>query len=121
MQIVQRGALEPLLALTKSTDVEVQMEVLACLCNLSLCGCIGDQPKKFMDALDVETLISFLCSADTTYRLFAAVTLGNVAADETLQDEIVEGGASGTVGHSRQRCGFRDPTVHRLCFMQSYC
>ena len=20
-----------------------------------LCGCIGDQPKKFMDALDVET------------------------------------------------------------------
>ena len=60
VQIVQRGALEPLLALTKSTDVEVQMEVLACLCNLSLCGCIGDQPKKFMDALGCGNVDIFL-------------------------------------------------------------
>ena len=92
-EIVRRGGLEPLLALTSSQDVEVQMEVLATLCNLSLCGCIGNSPMQFLRSVDIETLISFLCSADTTYRLFAAVTLGNIASDRTLQEEVVEGEA----------------------------
>ena len=76
-----------------SEDVEVQQETLSCLCNLSLSGCIGDNPLEFIEAVDVHALVSFLCSADTTYRLFGAVTLGNVASDLTHHDEIMEGGA----------------------------
>ena len=64
-EIVRRGGLEPLLALTSSQDVEVQMEVLATLCNLSLCGCIGNSPMQFLRSVDIETLISFLCSASS--------------------------------------------------------
>ena len=41
---------------------------------------------QFLRSVDIETLISFLCSADTTYRLFAAVTLGNIASDRSLQE-----------------------------------
>ena len=90
---MRRGGLEPLLRLTKSEDVEVQMETLATLCNLSLCGCMGDNPLQFLKAVDVNALVSFLCSADTTYRLFGAVALGNIASDLTLQENIVAGGA----------------------------
>jgi hypothetical protein len=91
--IVRRGGLEPLLRLAKSDDVEVQMETLATLCNLSLCGCIGDNPLQFLKAVDINALVSFLCSADATYRLFGAVTLGNIASDLTLQEGVVSGGA----------------------------
>ena len=61
------------------------LEVLATLCNLSLCGCIGENPLQFLKAMQIESLVSFLCSADTTYRLFGAVTLGNIASDLGLQ------------------------------------
>ena len=69
------------------------METLACLCNLSLCGCIGENPLSFLDAVDVKNLIAFLCSADSTYRLFGAVTIGNIVSAIPLQDKIVSGGA----------------------------
>ena len=49
-------------------------------------------------------------------QIVCSVTLGNVAADETLQDEIVEGGALAPLV-TRQRCRSGDPTVHRLCFI----
>lgn len=68
-------------------------QVLAALCNLSLSGCIGQDPERFLKAVDVEQLISLLCSADVTYRLFGAVTLGNIASDINLQAPIVRGGA----------------------------
>jgi vacuolar protein 8 len=48
LDIIDAGALDPLLKLAKSDDVEVQLETLACLCNLSLCGCIGDSPLSFL-------------------------------------------------------------------------
>ncbi|CAN0584418.1 unnamed protein product, partial [Ectocarpus sp. 12 AP-2014] len=92
-QIVARGGLVPLLRLSSSDDVEIQMEVLAALCNLSLSGCIGQDPARFLKAVDVGNLVSFLCSADVTYRLFGAVTLGNIASDVNLQAPIVRGGA----------------------------
>ena len=57
VQIVQRGALEPPTRSTKSTDVEVQMEVLACLCNHEFVWLHWRPTEKFMDALDVETHI----------------------------------------------------------------
>merc|ERR1719162_1884921 len=92
-EIVTRGGIPPLLALTHSEDVEVQQECLSCLCNLSLSGCVGDNPLEFVEAIDVHSLVSFLCSADTTYRLFGAVVLGNIASDLSHHEEIIEGGA----------------------------
>lgn len=68
-------------------------QVLAALCNLSLSGCIGRDPTRFLKAVEVRNLVSFLCSADVTYRLFGAVTLGNIASDVDLQSSIVRGGA----------------------------
>lgn len=70
-----------------------EIQVLAALCNLSLSGCIGQDPARFLKAVDVGNLVSFLCSADVTYRLFGAVTLGNIASDVSLQAPIVRGGA----------------------------
>ena len=61
------------------------METLAALCNLSLCGCIGDSPLSFLNAVDMASLVAFLCSADSTYRLFGAVTIGNIASNLHLQ------------------------------------
>lgn len=108
-EIIRRGVLDPLLQLTASGDVEIQIEVLATLCNLSLSGCISKHPEKFLRACDLDTLIAFLCSADTTYRLFAAVTLGNVAADDSLQSSLAPALAPlVTIGNSAdletQRC-----------------
>lgn len=88
MDIMEQGGLEPLLKLSKSDDVEVQMETLACLCNLSLCGCIGDNPLYFLDAVKIQNLVAFLCSADSTYRLFGAVAIGNIMSALPLQDEV---------------------------------
>jgi hypothetical protein len=76
LQILSNHALEPLLELTRSDDVEVQMETLSCLCNLSLSGCVGDNPSSFLNSCQMQTLIAFLCSADSTYRLFGALTIG---------------------------------------------
>ena len=95
LDIIQNNALLPLLKLSKSDDVEVQMETLACLCNLSLCGCIGDNPLSFLDAMTVQNLVSFLCSADSTYRLFGAVAIGNIVSALPLQDVVMSGGALG--------------------------
>ena len=67
-------------------------QVLAALCNLSLSGCIAKDPERFLKAVNVTNLVSFLCSADVTYRLFGAVTLGNIASDVNLQAEMVRGG-----------------------------
>ena len=93
LDIVDSNAIDPLLILAKSNDVEVQMETLATLCNLSLCGCIGDNPLSFLDAVNVKNLVAFLCSADSTYRLFGAVTIGNIVSSVPLQDQVIEGGA----------------------------
>ena len=111
LDIIECGALDPLLKLTSSDDVEVQMETLAALCNLSLCGCIGDNPLSFLDAVKVKNLVAFLCSADSTYRVFGAVAIGNIASMLPLQEDIVGGGAlsplvavSNTADLETQRC-----------------
>ena len=95
VDIVEMNALPDILRLAKSDEVELQMESLACLCNLSLCGCIGDNPLAFLDACNIKNLVSYLCSADATFRLFGAVTLGNIASTIALQDSVVDGGALG--------------------------
>ena len=53
--------------------MEVQQEVLSCLCNLSLSGCISAEHSQFIAAVDVRSLI-ILCS-EYNYRLFGAITL----------------------------------------------
>ncbi|KAJ1441742.1 hypothetical protein B484DRAFT_390552, partial [Ochromonadaceae sp. CCMP2298] len=45
------------------------------------------------DACDIKSLVAYLCSADATFRLFGAVTIGNIASSLSLQGEIIEGGA----------------------------
>ena len=123
---IELGAIDPLLlTLTQSPDVEIQMEALACLCNLSLSGCIGDNSLSCLDAVDVQHLVSsciaFLCSADATYRLFGAVALGSVVASVGLLDPVLAGGRSLTplaaVADSAGRR--RDTALHRLCTLQS--
>jgi Armadillo/beta-catenin-like repeat len=93
VDFVTRGGLTPLLKLTRSNDVELQLEVLAALCNLSLSGCVGANPLAFLNAVDAQSLVSFLCSADVTYRLFGAVTLGNIAAHDQLRTPLAAAGA----------------------------
>ena len=87
--IVSSGGLDPLLFLSNDDDPELQQEVLATLCNLSLSGCIGENTEKFATATPVRGLVSFLCSADSTLRLYGAVTIGNLAAEERHQENIV--------------------------------
>lgn len=93
LDLLELNILQPLLILSKSSDLDIQMEALACLCNMSLCGCIGEDPNGFLDAITVRNLIAFLCSADTTYRLFGAVAIGNIASSQPLQQSLLNGGA----------------------------
>ena len=90
VEIVRKGGVEGLLQLATSNDVEVQQEVLSTLCNLSLSGCIGQKHLEFIQATNVNQLVKFLCSADTTYRLFGAVTLGNLASHNEHHGAIME-------------------------------
>lgn len=93
LEMMQCDVIPLLLPLAKAEDVNLQMECLACLCNLSLCGCIGQNPLSFLDVLSVQQLVAFLCTADNTFRLFGAVTLGNISSNVDLQDNIVRSGA----------------------------
>ncbi len=90
--LVKQGALPSLLRLAQSSDIHIQSEVLGCLCNLSLSGCIGDDPTAFLQAINTQNLITFLCSADVTCQLFGAVTLGNIASEQALQEPLISGG-----------------------------
>ena len=49
-----------------------------------------DNPLSFLDAVNVKNLVAFLCSADSTYRLFGAVTIGNIVSSVPLQDQVIE-------------------------------
>ena len=91
-KIVKRGGLEPLLKLTKSEDVEVQMEPWP-PCATCRCAGASGEPHAVPKKRRRPGPVSFLCSADTTYRLFGAVTLGNIASDMSLQENIVGAGA----------------------------
>eukprot|EP00753_Platysulcus_tardus_P011177 PLAT3273.9.p1 GENE.PLAT3273.9~~PLAT3273.9.p1 ORF type:complete len:3983 (+),score=2360.32 PLAT3273.9:40-11988(+) len=92
-EIIRAGALPPLLSLSGSKSPELQREVLAALCNLSLTGCIGADPGRFVGAIVIDTLIRYLTTPDNTYRLFGAITLGNAAASAELLPAVEAGGA----------------------------
>lgn len=93
--IMEARGLKPLLKLSKTDDADLQREVMATLCNMSLAGCIGEDPGRFLGEMDTTDLVSFLCSSDGTHSLFGAVALGNIASDRTLQSPIVGCGALG--------------------------
>ena len=98
--LVSPKMMKSLLKLATVGDVEIQMEILATLCNLSLSGNIGSDPHSFLENIQMSNLISFLCSADSTYRLFGAVVIGNIASDAKLQDAIVASGAISPLIHT---------------------
>ena len=91
--LIQPGMSKTLLKLAVWKDVEIQKEILAAMCNLSLSGNIGDDPDSFLEEIQIGNLLSFLCKADSVYRLFGAVVIGNIASEERLQATIVNGGA----------------------------
>ena len=74
-------------------DRALEMEAVATLLNLSLSGCIGENPMRFLQACDAPTLVGFLCSPDKTFRLFGATALGNVATSPLLQPKLMAAGA----------------------------
>eukprot|EP00814_Leptocylindrus_danicus_P009478 CAMPEP_0116018954 /NCGR_PEP_ID=MMETSP0321-20121206/8948_1 /TAXON_ID=163516 /ORGANISM="Leptocylindrus danicus var. danicus, Strain B650" /LENGTH=3722 /DNA_ID=CAMNT_0003489431 /DNA_START=23 /DNA_END=11192 /DNA_ORIENTATION=- len=93
--IMKAHAINPLLKLSKTSDVDLQREVMATLCNMSLAGCIGEDPGRFLAEIDTTDLVSFLCSSDRTQSLFGAVTLGNIASECALRSPMVGCGALG--------------------------
>jgi len=74
-------------------EVPLAVETIGALLNLSLSGCIGENPNRFLQACSANTLAEFLCSPDRIYRLFGATALGNVAAAPRLQSKVIAAGA----------------------------
>jgi len=110
-KILELNGLDPLLKLTTAEDVGLQMEVLSTLCNLSLEGCIGDNALGFLNSINLSNLTSFLCSADSTYRLFGALAIGNITSNKNLQEPVLKSGVlspllnvSNSANVETQRC-----------------
>ena len=92
-QLIRPKMTNTLLEFATVEDVEIQIEAIAAICNLSLSGNIGSNPHSFLNGIQMNNLISFLCSADSVSRLFGALVIGNIASESELQDAIVESGA----------------------------
>ena len=91
-EILRLRGLDALFLLITTVDVEIQMEVLAAICNLTLDNSMGKYPVLFSEKVKINDLVSFLCSTDRTYCLFGAVTIGNIASETILQSALLEGG-----------------------------
>jgi hypothetical protein len=76
-----------------SQDVEIQIEAIATLCNMSLDGLYGSHPQAFLDKIHMNDLLSFLCSSNATCALFGAISIGNVASSIGLHRPLLEGGS----------------------------
>lgn len=107
----RESIISKLLDLALAQDIEIQVEALATICNMSLDGCIDEYHHDVFKKVDMKNLISFLCSSDATCRLFGALSIGNIASETQLQHNIVEGGSLApliNVGNSAdvetQRC-----------------
>ena len=92
-KIISLGGAEALLSFVHSDDKEFKVEVLSTLCNLSLGGCMGERAKAVLQKVDMQSLIAFLCNADSTHRLFGAVAIGNIASHLNLQAPVLDSGA----------------------------
>lgn len=109
--LLRRDLIQNLLNLAVTHDIEIQTDTLATLCNLSLGGYISDDPEQFIQKVDVQHLISFLCSSNATSRLFGAISLGNIASSVDMQESILDGGilnplihVANTADLETQRC-----------------
>ena len=91
--LTERGIVELLLELATTQDVEIQMETLSALCNISLGGYIGSNPQGLLEKIQTNNLISFLCSSNSTYRLFGALSIGNIVSDTDLLKPVLGNGA----------------------------
>ena len=92
-QMYKINIIDKLLSLATIDNIDIQIEVIGALCNLSIGGCIGQYAEKFLNVIKTHNLVSFLCSTDTTFRLFGAVTIGNIASEKGLQSTVLKGGA----------------------------
>jgi len=77
--------------------VTIRNDILATLCNLSLSGCIGDEPLRFLQKINIEKFTMLLCSDEISHSLFGAVSLGNIASKEALHSTIIENGVLDTL------------------------
>ena len=108
------AAVPSLLSFVHTDDREIKLEVLSALCNLSLGGCLGNKAKAVLAAVDMQTMLAFLCnSSDSTHAVFASLAIGNVASNAELQTEVLESkaldsmlglGLSDRVGFESKRC-----------------
>ena len=124
-QLTHPKMIKMLLKFATDEDIEIQIEVLATLSNLSLSGNIGADPQLFLENIPINDLISFLCSADSVSCLFGALVIGNIASESGLQHTIIDSGAMSpllstinVVGDSEtRRCVAY--TICNLCAMPS--
>ena len=101
-----------MLSFVHRDDREIKLEVLSALCNLSLGGCLGDKAKAVLAAVDMQTMISFLCNpSDSTHTVFASLAIGNVASNADLHASVLESkaldsmlGLSDSVDFESKRC-----------------
>ena len=98
---MQEQLIQKLLDLTTTQDIQLQIETLATLCNISLGGYIGINPEIFLQKVNTTSLVSFMCSSDATCRLFGAVSIGNIASDTKLQKQLLGGGSLNPLNRNR--------------------
>ncbi len=79
--LIREDVFQKLLRLVLSQDVEVQIETLATLCNLSMDGYIGEESEDVNSKVKMKNLVSFLCSSNATLRLFGVVSIGNISSE----------------------------------------
>lgn len=76
---------------------EIQIEIISSLCNMSLSGIIEDDPKYFLQHIDMNTLLSFLHDGEPAFYLYAAIMIGNLSSDYDLQETIISTGVLDTI------------------------
>lgn len=99
--LVHQNALEIILELCQvgrnddddnlADNDELRTEVLAVLCNLSKGGHLGSIPKALLESAgSARDLVPLLRSNNSTYILYGAIALGNIAVDTDFHDALIE-------------------------------
>ena len=103
-QMYKINIVDKLLSLSTIDNIDIQIEVIGTLCNLSIGGCIGQHAEKILNVIKAHNLVSFLCSTDTTFRLFGAVTIGNIVSEKSLQSTVLQGGTLHSLINMSHEC-----------------
>jgi len=87
--VVKNYSIAPLLDLVHASDEKLRNEAILCICNLSLSGCIGDNPDLFLSKIGIGELFEYLKSQESAKRLLGIIALGNIATSPELHKFIV--------------------------------